>query len=336
MLWIGLWSCKSVALYILVQSCPNLLRAIAAAGGSLSFVDGYRRPFNLADPAIAFPSRSNIVSFTVVALVALLAPALIILAICFIAPPGHGLKASTGHALRSRLWAINAGLIGLCLSLATALFVTEGLKTIVGKPRPDMLSVCRPDLNNMSAYIVGGVGQTLDSEAPALVSSDICQQKDQSKLRDAFSSFPSGHSSFSWAGLLYLSLWLMSRFSISWMCNYCSHISRSIPGPKKSAPPLWQVLILAMPVGTALFICSSRYADFHHAGIDIFAGTVIGILSAILSFFLYHQSLCYQGRMAFGPRRAQNAFTGNFPWRHADTEPESHDLEARQSCETHD
>jgi len=34
-------------------------------------------------------------------------------------------------------------------------------------------------------------------------------------LNDGFRSFPSGHSSFSWAGLLYLSLFLCSKFSIA-------------------------------------------------------------------------------------------------------------------------
>lgn len=289
-------------------------------------MSGYRRPFTLTDPAIAYPARSNIIPFSVVALVALLGPAVIIAAITFTSPLPGTPKLSTRPALRGRAWTVHAAWLGLCLSLAAALFVTEGLKTLVGKPRPDMLSTCHPDIANLQNFILGGVGTTLDSEAPVLVSWKICQQKDHSKLNDAFSSFPSGHSSFSWAGLLYLSLWLCSRLSIMWACRHCSHAKEG-RRHEQAAPPLWQVLVTAVPIGVALFICGSRYADFHHAGIDIFAGAVIGIVSAVASFFLYHQPICNQGRMAFSPRPRDNAFMGNFPHGGRGVRPRAHDTE---------
>ncbi|ETN36540.1 uncharacterized protein HMPREF1541_08818 [Cyphellophora europaea CBS 101466] len=296
---------------------------VAAAGGSLSFVDGYRRPFALTDEAIAYPSKPDIVPFSVVAAVALLVPLAIIAALTFGSPTDIS-RRSIRKTLRERLWITNAGWSGLCLSVAAALLVTEGLKTIVGKPRPDMLAVCHADLTNITRYEVGGVGSSLESEAPILVSASICRQSDQKKLRDAFSAFPSGHSSFSWAGLLYLSLWLCAKLSarLPYLGHYqltgpegaLHHDAVSRSSRQASAPPLWLVAVAMFPVGTALFISASRYADFHHAGIDIVAGAVIGIITAWYSFRLYHLPVRRGFGMPWGFRSDQIAFTGALPW----------------------
>lgn len=221
--------------------------------------------------------------------------------------------------MRNRVWIINAGCSGLCLSLATALFVTEGLKTVVGKPRPNMLAVCHANLANLGQYEVGGLGTSLVSEAPILVSAAICTQTNHNKLRDAFSSFPSGHSSFSWAGLLYLSLWLCARLSVR--IPYLEHYQPATGNsaehglvaqqPRSSAPPLWLVLVTAIPIGCALFISASRYADFHHAGIDIFAGSVIGVIAAWSSFRLYHMPISRGKGMTWGWRQGQSTLMGD-------------------------
>ena len=43
----------------------------------------------------------------------------------------------------------------------------------------------------------------------------ICQNTDKSIMNDGFRSFPSGHSSFSSAGLIYLSLFIASKFAVT-------------------------------------------------------------------------------------------------------------------------
>lgn len=48
-----------------------------------------------------------------------------------------------------------------------------------------------------------------------LYSADICQQTDKHKLDDGFRSYPSGHSSSAAAGLVYLSLFLASKFAVN-------------------------------------------------------------------------------------------------------------------------
>lgn len=272
----------------------------------------------LTDPAISYPLRPDIVSLPVVAIVSLLGPAAII---AFVNLGGlilHRHKTHTNEASELRrdrtriaLWELHAGWLGLCAGLASTLLITAGLKDIIGKPRPNLLSRCDPDLTNIAAYVVGGFGMNLDSEAPPFVTSAICTQKDKRFLGDGFAAFPSGHSSFSSAGMVYLTLWLCARWRI-----HIPHANFSrLPQKSKMsrlgnrAPPLWQVTIAFVPILVALFISSSRYADFHHAGSDIIAGMVLGTLLGWTSFRLYHPSARYwQRSMAWKARDAGSAF----------------------------
>ncbi|KAK7936210.1 hypothetical protein LTR80_011383 [Exophiala xenobiotica] len=292
---------------------------LAVGGGVLNYISGYHRPFSLTDTSLTYPEKNNIVSLTIVGIVAFAVPAVAIAVLCLALParplPG---AASRPAAWRRKLWDMNAGLLGLAFSLALTLFVTSGLKNIIGKPRPDLLARCDPDVSNIDNWRVGGFGTSLDSEASALVVSGICRQPNQRLLDDGFAAFPSGHSSFSWAGLLYFTLWFCSKLSIT-----IPHLGITTPVTKEmsggaaegppaletqAAPPLWLVLIALFPCGVALFICSSRYADFHHAGFDIIAGSVIGILFAWGCFRTYHPRVRQGVRASWGPRQHDHAF----------------------------
>ena len=83
--------------------------------------------------------------------------------------------------------------MGLALSLAIAFFITDGTKNLVGKPRPDLLARCDPDISRLMSSAVGGIGNQVD-EGINLVSWTICRNPG-STLDDGFRSFPSGHSS---------------------------------------------------------------------------------------------------------------------------------------------
>ncbi len=87
------------------------------------------------------------------------------------------------------------------------------MKNLFGKPRPDLLSRCQPDLANLSQYIVGGIANV--SSNGQLVKATICKNPDRALLDDGFRSYPSGHSSSSAAGLIYLSLFMASKLAIT-------------------------------------------------------------------------------------------------------------------------
>jgi membrane-associated phospholipid phosphatase len=292
---------------------------LAVGGGVLNYISGYHRPFTLTEYDISYPNTSGIISVPVLIAIALVAPAVIILFLSLIlASKNPALSRPTKW--RGAYWNVHVGWLGLALALATTLFITSGLKDLIGKPRPDLLARCHPDLSAVAQYLVGGFGSTLDSEAEPLVSDGICQQTDKRFLDDGFAAFPSGHSSFSSAGLVYLSLWLSARLSVRIPC--LDHTKLPLQAKSKdkirhalsasdsqSAPPLWQAAIALCPLPVAIFVCASRYADFHHAGVDIFAGAVLGTVIGWATFRLYHLPIRRgTGALTWGPRPRRHPF----------------------------
>jgi membrane-associated phospholipid phosphatase len=90
----------------------------------------------------------------------------------------------------------------MALSVVAAWFITNAMKNLFGKPRPDLLDRCEPDLDNLAKYIIGGLkGLPTATTAGQLVDPSICKQADKHKLDDGFRSYPSGHSSSSAAGM---------------------------------------------------------------------------------------------------------------------------------------
>lgn len=132
----------------------------------------------------------------VLVLAGLVAPAVIILLVTLIFIPGRTVNKNTPRSLiwKRKLWEWNAGWMGLGVSLAGVYVATQGLKDLYGKPRPDLLDRCDPDLSNIAAYAVSGLGERLMG-APTLVTWEICQNKSDMLRVDGFASFPSGHSS---------------------------------------------------------------------------------------------------------------------------------------------
>ena len=205
---------------------------------------------------------------------------------------------------------------------------TEGMKNLFGKPRPDLLSRCNPDVANLAQYIVGGIGDGAQ-EGNFLVSAAICTQTDKGILSDGFASFPSGHSSFSFAGLTYLALYLCSklRFSIPYLLPY-SHSSEAIAAGtafssdtnssndkeavayrhQAAAPPLTTLILPLIPVGLAVYISSTRYSDFRHHGFDIIFGALMGFVFAWTAFRLYHMPIRRAAGWSWGPRGEGRAF----------------------------
>lgn len=110
--------------------------------------------------------------------------------------PGSTVGSNTPRSIvwRYKIWEWNAAWLGLALAFAASYTTAKGLKLLYGKPRPDLLARCEPDVSNIAAYAVGGLGLELPG-APILVSWEICQKKSRSLLVTGFTSFPSDHSS---------------------------------------------------------------------------------------------------------------------------------------------
>lgn len=298
------------------------------------------------------------------AIVAFVAPAVIIFLVCLILVPGPTAERGTPKVLiwRRKLWEWNTGWMGLALSLATAFMITQGMKNLFGKPRPDLLSRCQPDLARIEEFAITSVASSFNQNW-VLVTSAICQNQDEDILKDGFKSFPSGHasctyslsykdtttntSSVSWAGLLYLTLFLASKFSVAIpflpplpYSQNPAHTSAVAPSNvrrhatpssfhkqestlsspaypeenivpmryQNAAPPVYTLVLILVPVGAAIYIASTRFTDFRHFGFDLLFGSLIGITCATFSFRLYHLPITRGAGWAWGPRSYERAW----------------------------
>ncbi|KAF9429073.1 hypothetical protein BGZ76_001860 [Entomortierella beljakovae] len=173
--------------------------------------------------------------------------------------------AAVGLGIRRSPYDFHNGVLGLLVSVLLTTIFTQVVKVTVGKHRPDFLSRCQPMLN----------GAAITHDEPLhLWTIDVCTQPDHEILKDGFRAFPSGHSSTSFAGLFYLSLWLGGKMHPFDRRGY------SLKG-----------IILVVPVLAAMLIAITRVQDYRHAAIDVTWGGIIGIIFAIFAYHQYYPAI---------------------------------------------
>ncbi|KAF2154563.1 PAP2-domain-containing protein [Myriangium duriaei CBS 260.36] len=320
-----------------------LIVGIAAVGGGLSYIPPYKRTFFLADPSISYPYRSSAISTGLLVVLSLLLPIVVIVvfAVAFCPAPAARRNFSRRAFWARKIWEINAGLMGLALSYVLALLLTQMVKNLFGRPRPDLLARCMPDLSRIAAHTVGGDGKDV-AMSWVMVDVGICTNTDKSVLDDGFRSFFSGHSSSAWSGLLYLSLWLAAKLNVTlpYVQPYTAHDlevaankdHETLPvyqdesendsqthslvnlNPVETyrqsgaAVPIYGLIISILPILLAIYIVSTRYQEFKHSGVDITVGSLVGSGFAILAFRSYHSSLTRGCAWTWAPRPADHAF----------------------------
>jgi membrane-associated phospholipid phosphatase len=235
----------------------------------------------------------------------------------------------------------------VALSIVIGFGWTQVLKQVFPKPRPHFLALCQPLLDNVNAHVVGGYGQDISARW-TLVDASICATANSSVLDDGFRSFPSGHCSFSWSGLLYLSLFLCAKFSIAVPYlpitvapvkmqqgrnttllplhninpGQASSQDNKSPSPPPVDPsesvmsiynqtadaPKYLLLLAFVPPVVATYIASTRYTEYWHFGFDVLSGSLIGIASAWFAFRWHHLPIRRGQGWAWGPRSMKRAF----------------------------
>ncbi|KAK1922360.1 phosphatidic acid phosphatase type 2/haloperoxidase, partial [Papiliotrema laurentii] len=223
------------------------------------WVDGYRRVFSVTDTSLAHPfSDPERIKVWQLAIYAGVIPAIIIIL--------------TGALIRRSIWDVHSGILGLVLNLGLTVTFTDILKITAGRPRPDLYARCQLPADLTENPVHG------------LVSWTVCTRTDL--LQDGFRSFPSGHSSFAWAGMWYLILYAAAKMRISNRRGYT-----------------WKAWILLPPLSCAALVSISRTMDYRHHSTDVIAGAIIGILAAWFAYRQFYPPLSHpQAYKPYSPR----------------------------------
>ncbi|KND92773.1 Diacylglycerol pyrophosphate phosphatase 1 [Tolypocladium ophioglossoides CBS 100239] len=166
-----------------------------------------------------------------------------------------GILIAYNLASRSSVAKHEATYLSFAIAICLSSVLTDIIKNAVGRPRPDLLDRCHP---------------APDTKPNVLVTLDVCTAPDDHRLQDGWRSFPSGHSSFSFAGLGFLSLFLAGQL----------HVFRYAVGGRD----LGRALLCLLPLVGATLIAISRCEDYRHDVYDVCVGSALGMTVAYWSY----------------------------------------------------
>ncbi|CAH9146397.1 unnamed protein product [Cuscuta epithymum] len=153
---------------------------------------------------------------------------------------------------RRDVYDLHHSILGLLFALLITAVITDAIKDAVGRPRPDFFWRCFPDGHSKFDKL-GDV---------------ICHGK-ESDIKEGHKSFPSGHTSWSFAGLGFVSLYLAGKLKTF---DGRGHVAK--------------LCLVFLPLLAASLVAISRVDDYWHHWTDVFVGGLIGL---IVSTFCYLQ-----------------------------------------------
>ncbi|KAI5063114.1 hypothetical protein GOP47_0021661 [Adiantum capillus-veneris] len=161
---------------------------------------------------------------------------------------------------------IHHATLGLLFSVLITGVLTDAIKDATGRPRPDFFWRCFPDGIAVYNNSTGNV---------------ICHGEN-SVVKEGYKSFPSGHTSWSFAGLGFLSLYLAGKLQLF---NGRGHVAK--------------VAVVFTPLLAATLVGLSRVDDYWHHWQDVFAGAFVGLGMAIICYHEFFPSIF--GANSMGP-----------------------------------
>ncbi|KAI0957258.1 hypothetical protein AcW1_005710 [Taiwanofungus camphoratus] len=215
---------------------------------ALNEVPGFKRQFSLEDTSLYHPYAVHE-----------RVPDVALYMICGIAP--FVLQSVINFFTLRSWWDLHNSTLGLILSLALAGTVTQFAKITVGRPRPDLIARCIPKAGSVDPPF-------------GLSTAAICTQTDKYIMTDGWRSFPSGHSSSSFAGLGFFSFYLSGKLHLF------DH--------RGCALKVWAALT---PFAAAALVAISRTMDYRHHATDVFAGSLLGVVAGYISYRQYYPPL---------------------------------------------
>ncbi|XVE58750.1 hypothetical protein DITRI_Ditri04bG0194100 [Diplodiscus trichospermus] len=161
------------------------------------------------------------------------------------------------YYFRKDVYDFHHAVLGILFSVLLTGVITDSIKDLVGRPRPNFFWRCFPDGKAVFDKITG----------------DVVCHGNASDIKEGYKSFPSGHTSWSFAGLSFLSWYLSGKIRAF---DRRGHVAK--------------LCIVFLPVLCAAFVGVSRVDDYWHHWTDVFSGALIGSTVATfcyLQFFPY-------------------------------------------------
>ncbi|PHU17931.1 Lipid phosphate phosphatase 1 [Capsicum chinense] len=154
---------------------------------------------------------------------------------------------------RRDVYDLHHAILGILYSVLVTAVITDSIKDAVGRPRPNFFYRCFPD--GIEAFEDNG---------------NVKCHGDPKMVKEGYKSFPSGHTSWSFAGLAFLSWYL---------CGKVKAFDRRGHAAK--------LCIVLLPLLFAALVGISRIDDYWHHWTDVFTGSIIGTTVASLCYLLF-------------------------------------------------
>ncbi|XP_066363372.1 lipid phosphate phosphatase 2-like isoform X1 [Miscanthus floridulus] len=216
-----------------------VLLLLVAAEVGLNLIEPFHRFVGedmLTD--LRYPLKSNTVPVWAVPIYAVIGPIIVFVGV---------------YLKRKNVYDMHHAILGLLFSVLITGVLTDAIKDGVGRPRPNFFWRCFPDGVPKYDNITRGV---------------LCDGV-ASVIKEGHKSFPSGHSSWSFAGLGFLSWYLAGKVKAF---DRRGHVAK--------------LCVVVLPLLLAAMVAVSRVDDYWHHWQDVFAG---GILGLVVASFCYLQ-----------------------------------------------
>ncbi|ONM04978.1 Lipid phosphate phosphatase 2 [Zea mays] len=225
-----------------------ILLCLAVLDGLLNIIEPFHRFVGrdmMTD--LSYPLKGNTIPFWAVPVCSALLIAIVLPLVIF----------AVIYFKKKNVYDLHHGILGILYSVLITAVITDAIKDGVGRPRPDFFWRCFPDgkpnFNN--------------------ITTDVICHGEKSVIKEGHKSFPSGHSSWSFAGLGFLAWYLAGKLKAF---DRKGHIAK--------------LCLVFLPLLVASLVAVSRVDDYWHHWQDVFAGGIIGLTVAsfcYLQFFPY-------------------------------------------------
>uniref|UniRef100_A0A0E0C5Q9 Phosphatidic acid phosphatase type 2/haloperoxidase domain-containing protein n=1 Tax=Oryza meridionalis TaxID=40149 RepID=A0A0E0C5Q9_9ORYZ len=209
------------------------LLLLVAVDGLLNAIEPFHRFVGAGMMTdLRYPMKRNTVPIWAVPIVAVIGPMIIFTVVYF---------------RRRNVYDLHHAVLGILFSVLITGVLTDAIKDAVGRPRPNFFWRCFPDGIAVFDNVTTGV---------------ICHG-DASVIKEGHKSFPSGHTSWSFAGLGFVSWYLAGKITVF---DRRGHVAK--------------LCVVLAPLLVAAMVAISRVDDYWHHWQDVYTGGVLGSKTA--------------------------------------------------------